>query len=79
MLMLIVWCRYVKVSNFIDSFGAEQWGKLQAWIDYEASFERFEVRLSNLAADRPVEPLLVYSMDLSKMWEGMDVSVGLSS
>ncbi|KZV18534.1 L-type lectin-domain containing receptor kinase VIII.2 [Dorcoceras hygrometricum] len=70
----------VKVSN-VSSIHLElnSGEKLQAWIDYEASSERFEVRLSNLGADRPVEPLLIYSMDLSKMWEGMDVSVGVSS
>lgn len=70
----------VKVSN-VSSIHLElnSGEKLQAWIDYEASSERFEVRLSKLGADRPVEPLLFYSIDLSKMWEGMDVSVGLTS
>ncbi|XP_073286391.1 lectin-like protein LEC [Primulina huaijiensis] len=70
----------VKVSN-VSSFHLElnSGEKLQSWIDYDASSERFEVRLSKLGADRPVEPLLFYSMNLSKMWEGIDVSVGLSS
>ncbi|XP_075486325.1 lectin-like protein At1g53070 [Primulina tabacum] len=70
----------VKVSN-VSSIHLELTSgeKLQAWIDYEASSERFEIRLSKLGSDRPVEPLLFYSIDLSTMWEGMDVSVGLSS
>ncbi|KAL0375288.1 UNVERIFIED_CONTAM: hypothetical protein Sradi_3444500 [Sesamum radiatum] len=53
--------------------------KLQAWIDYEASSKRFEVRLSKFGDNRPVDPLLSYPIDLSQMWNEEDVTVGLSS
>ncbi|KAL8526779.1 hypothetical protein ACS0TY_015840 [Phlomoides rotata] len=53
--------------------------KLQSWIDYEASGKRFEVRLSKFGETRPLDPLLSYPIDLSKMWKDEDVTVGLSS
>ncbi|GFQ07823.1 L-type lectin-domain containing receptor kinase s.4 [Phtheirospermum japonicum] len=53
--------------------------KLQAWIDYEASSKRFEVRLSKFGTNKPLAPLLTYPIDLSKMWTNENVTVGLSS
>lgn len=70
----------VKVSN-VSSINLLLNGgeKLQAWIDYEASSKRFEVRLSKFGEIRPLDPLLTYPIDLSKMWEDEEVIVGLSS
>lgn len=53
--------------------------RFSAWIDYEASSKRFEVRLAKGGKDKPVDPLLTYSIDLSKMWIGENVTVGWSS
>ncbi|CAK9133928.1 unnamed protein product [Ilex paraguariensis] len=53
--------------------------KLQAWIDYEVGSRRFEVRLNKLGELRPVDPLLSYPIDLSRMWKEDEVFVGLSS
>lgn len=53
--------------------------KLQTWIDYEASGKRFEVRLSKVGEIRPLDPLLSYLINLSKMWKDEDITVGLSS
>ncbi|KAL3640705.1 hypothetical protein CASFOL_015673 [Castilleja foliolosa] len=53
--------------------------KLQAWIDYEASGKRFEVRLSKFGTNKPLTPLLTYPIDFSKMWTNENVTVGLSS
>ncbi|KAL7136344.1 hypothetical protein ABFS83_10G023700 [Erythranthe nasuta] len=70
----------VKVSNASSvSLLLNSGDKLQAWIDYEASGKRFEVRLSKLGQSRPVDPLLSYPIDLSRMWRDENVSVGLSS
>lgn len=70
----------VKVSN-VSSINLVLNGgeKLQTWIDYEASSKRFEVRLNKFGERRPVEPLLTYPIDLSKMWGDEDAVVGLSS
>ncbi|KAL3826076.1 hypothetical protein ACJIZ3_022105 [Penstemon smallii] len=70
----------VKVSNVSSiNLVLNSGEKLQAWIDYEASSKRFEVRLSKLGENRPVAPLLSYSIDLSKMWKRENVTVGFSS
>ncbi|KAA8518982.1 hypothetical protein F0562_016244 [Nyssa sinensis] len=42
--------------------------KLQAWIDYEVGSKRLEVRLTKFGEIRPVDPLLLYPIDLSQMW-----------
>ncbi|KAH6802901.1 hypothetical protein C2S51_034347 [Perilla frutescens var. frutescens] len=70
----------VKVSN-VSSINLVLNGgeKLQAWIDYEASSKRFEVRLSKFGESRPLDPLLTYSIDLLEMWKDEAVIVGLSS
>ncbi|KAH6824798.1 hypothetical protein C2S53_010873 [Perilla frutescens var. hirtella] len=52
---------------------------LQAWVDYEASGKRLEVRLSKLGNTKPLDPLLSYPIDLGMMWRGKAVAVGLSS
>ncbi|KAI3473173.1 hypothetical protein Pfo_029888 [Paulownia fortunei] len=70
----------VKVSNVSSiNLVLNSGEKLQAWIDYEASSKRFEVRLSKFGDNRPLDPLLSYPIDLSKMWKEEDVTVGLSS
>ncbi|XP_059628049.1 L-type lectin-domain containing receptor kinase VIII.2-like [Cornus florida] len=53
--------------------------KLRSWIDYDASSKRLEVRLSELGGVRPYKPLLTYPIDLSEMWKGEEVFVGISS
>lgn len=53
--------------------------KLQAWIDYEVGLRRLEVRLSKLGERKPVDPLLFYPIDLSRIWKEKEVFVGLSS
>ncbi|KAE8686971.1 heme-binding-like protein [Hibiscus syriacus] len=53
-------------------------GKLHCWIDYEATSNRLEIRLSQSSSSRPDDPLLSYSINLSKLWND-EVFVGLSS
>ncbi|KAH7553785.1 hypothetical protein ACOSQ2_029654 [Xanthoceras sorbifolium] len=53
--------------------------KLNSWIDYEASSTRLEVRLSHSGDIKPVDPLVSYPIDLSKIWNGEEVFLGLSS
>ncbi|KAL8102267.1 lectin-like protein At1g53070 [Apium graveolens] len=70
----------VKVSNVsLMKLVLNNGEKLQAWIDYEASSKKLEVRLSKVGHVRPVEPLLSYSIDVSKIWKEDEVFVGLSS
>lgn len=70
----------VKVSNVSSLNMILRSGeKLQSWINYEASGKRLEVRLSKFGGIRPVDPLLSYPIDLSKMWRDDNVFVGLSS
>ncbi|XP_020215717.1 lectin-like protein LEC [Cajanus cajan] len=53
--------------------------KLHAWIDYEASSRRLEVRLSQHGKSRPSDPLLWHSIDLSSVWKEKEMFVGFSS
>lgn len=53
--------------------------KLHAWVDYDSSSKRIEVRLSKFGSPRPYNPLLVYQVDLGDMWRNEEVLVGLSS
>lgn len=70
----------VKVSNVSSmKLVLNNGEKLQAWIDYEASSKKLEVRLSALGRVRPVDPLLSYSIDVSKIWKGDELFMGLSS
>lgn len=50
--------------------------KLHTWIDYEASSQRLEVRLSQYAHSRPSDPFLWYSIDFSGIWEESQMFVG---
>ncbi|KAF2296200.1 hypothetical protein GH714_036705 [Hevea brasiliensis] len=60
--------------NTSDVFVSVKSGvKLKAWINYDASSKRLEVRLSKLRDKRP------YSIDLSNMWEVSDVYAALGS
>lgn len=70
----------VKVSNVSSVKMVLNSGeKMQAWIDYEPGFLRLEVRLGQLGEMRPVNPLLSYRIDLSRMWKDKELFVGLSS
>ncbi|XWS55582.1 hypothetical protein CRYUN_Cryun09bG0013000 [Craigia yunnanensis] len=53
--------------------------KVHSWIDYEASSKRLEIRLTQSSSTRPDDPLLSYSIDLSKLWNDEEVFLGLSS
>ncbi|KAJ8753763.1 hypothetical protein K2173_000017 [Erythroxylum novogranatense] len=53
--------------------------RLHSWIDYEASTKRLEVRLGQSGGVKPIEPMLTYPVDLSRMWNDDEVLVGLSS
>ncbi|KAK4268676.1 hypothetical protein QN277_025293 [Acacia crassicarpa] len=53
--------------------------KLHTWIDYEASSQRLEVRLSQYGHSKPVDPLIWYSLDFSKIWKKSEMFVGLNS
>ncbi|KAJ1437321.1 Legume lectin domain [Sesbania bispinosa] len=54
-------------------------GKLHAWIDYEASSKRLEVRLSQYGHSRPADPLLWHSIDFLNMWEAEEMFAGFGS
>ncbi|KAL2484785.1 Concanavalin A-like lectin family protein [Abeliophyllum distichum] len=70
----------VKVSNVSSINLVLNSGKrLQCWIDYVAVSKRLEVRLSKLSDIRPVDPLISYPIDLSRMWKEDEVFVGISS
>ncbi|OAY41418.1 L-type lectin-domain containing receptor kinase VIII.2 [Manihot esculenta] len=53
--------------------------RLSSWIDYEAGSKRLEIRLSLFGDARPIDPLLSYPIDLSKLWNEEEVFIGLSS
>ncbi|KAJ0027833.1 hypothetical protein Pint_35267 [Pistacia integerrima] len=70
----------VKVSNVSShNMSLNSGKKFTSWIDYEASSKRLEVRLSHFGDSKPVDPLLSYPIDLSKVWNNEEVFVGLSS
>lgn len=52
---------------------------LRSWIDYEASSKRLEIRLGKSGTEKPYEPFISYPIDLSKMWGGREVLLGVSS
>ncbi|GAU40133.1 hypothetical protein TSUD_163020 [Trifolium subterraneum] len=54
-------------------------GKLYAWIDYQASERRLEVRLSRYGHSKPVDPLLRQTVDLSNNWKTEEMFVALNS
>ncbi|KAF5476192.1 hypothetical protein F2P56_007927 [Juglans regia] len=68
-----------KLSNASAYNLARSSGKIHAWIDYEASSKRLEVRLGQDGSSRPSSPLLSYRIALSKVWEDEEVFVGFSS
>ncbi|KAI9169888.1 hypothetical protein LWI28_019139 [Acer negundo] len=53
--------------------------KLDSWINYDASAKSLEVRLCYSGNIKPINLLLFYSIDLSKLWHDTDVFVGLTS
>ncbi|EEF34513.1 L-type lectin-domain containing receptor kinase VIII.2 [Ricinus communis] len=53
--------------------------RLSSWIDYEAGSRRLEVRLSKFGNIKPMDPLLSYPIDLSKLWKDEKFYIGLSS
>ncbi|XP_061336639.1 lectin-like protein LEC [Gastrolobium bilobum] len=52
--------------------------KLHAWIDYEASSRRIEVRLSQHGNSKPFDPLLWHSINLSNVLKEEKMFVGFS-
>ncbi|CAL1378912.1 unnamed protein product [Linum trigynum] len=70
----------VKVRNVSSANALLSSGKrLHSWVDYEAGSKRLEVRLSQSGGEKPVDPLLSYPIDLTRMWNEQEVIVGLSS
>lgn len=70
--------RNVSSINLLLSSGE----KLQAWIDYETSSKRLEVRLNKFGEIRPFDPLISYPVDLPRVWgsnSSNEVFVALSS
>ncbi|KAK7382557.1 hypothetical protein VNO80_01458 [Phaseolus coccineus] len=65
-----------KISNNLALTSGE---KLHAWIDYEASSRRLEVRLSHHGKSRPSVPLLWHSIDLSDVLKVNEMFAGFSS
>lgn len=65
-----------KISNNLDLTNRN---KLHAWIDYEASSRRLEVRLSHYGNSRPSDPFLWHSIDLSNVLKEEEMFVGFSS
>ncbi|CAK7325788.1 unnamed protein product [Dovyalis caffra] len=53
--------------------------KLKSWVDYDVTSKRLEIRLSKLGDERPSNPAIAYSIDLSKMWGDNEVYVALQS
>ncbi|XP_044473811.1 probable L-type lectin-domain containing receptor kinase S.7 [Mangifera indica] len=69
-----------KVSNISShNMWLNSGKKMTSWIDYEAGSKRLEVRLSHSGGTKPVDPLLSYPIDLSKMLNDEEVFMGLSS
>ncbi|KAK7256836.1 hypothetical protein RIF29_30364 [Crotalaria pallida] len=52
--------------------------KLHAWIDYEASSRRLEVRLSQYGNSRPSDALLWHTINFSNVWDAKEMFVGFS-
>lgn len=70
----------VKISNVSSHDMVLNSGKkFFSWIDYQASYKRLEVRLGQSNDVKPVDPLLSFPIDLSKIWNEEEVFVGLSS
>ncbi|KAJ6311844.1 hypothetical protein OIU77_013571 [Salix suchowensis] len=71
----------VGVSNASSSVHLETntGEKLKSWVDYKVSLKRLEVRLSKVGDERPQNPAISYSVDLSKMWGDNEVYVALQS
>ncbi|CAL1399373.1 unnamed protein product [Linum trigynum] len=71
----------VKVRNVSSVNALLSSGKrLHSWVDYEAGSKRLEVRLSQFGGEKPVDPLLSYPIDLTRMWNNdQEVRVGLTS
>ncbi|TKY65922.1 L-type lectin-domain containing receptor kinase VIII.2 [Spatholobus suberectus] len=67
----------INASSFIIGLKSE--GKLHAWIDYEASSKRLEVRLNQYGQSRPSDPLLWHSIDLSNVWGAEEMFAGFST
>lgn len=70
----------VVVSN-VSSLGLLLNGgePLKSWIDYEASSKRLEIRLGKSGTEKPYQPLISHSIDLSNMWGDKEVLMGISS
>lgn len=68
-----------KMNTSSVNMGIRNGGKLHAWIDYEASSRRLEVRLSQYGVSRPADPLLWHSIDFSSVWKAEEMFAGFSS
>lgn len=67
------------VSGKITNLGLKSDEKLHAWIDYEASSRRLEVRLSQKGKkSRPFDPILWHKIDLYNVLKEKEMFVGFS-
>ncbi|WCJ19753.1 hypothetical protein M5689_002031 [Euphorbia peplus] len=71
----------VTVNNGAPTFFVLKVGeKMKSWVDYDSTSKRLEIRLGRLDdRRRPYDPIIAYSIDLSKMWQDKGVFVGLGS
>ncbi|KAL2336970.1 hypothetical protein Fmac_011416 [Flemingia macrophylla] len=67
----------INASSVIRGLKSE--GKLHAWIDYEASSKRLEVRLNQYGQSKPTDPLLWHLIDLSNVWGAEEMYAGFST
>ncbi|KAJ1411268.1 Legume lectin domain [Sesbania bispinosa] len=67
-----------KISNTSSINLALTSEKLHAWIDYEASSRRIEVRLSQHGISKPSDPLFWQTIDLSNVLKEKEMFVGFS-
>ncbi|KAE9592024.1 putative non-specific serine/threonine protein kinase [Lupinus albus] len=68
----------IKLAEVIVFVGLKSGEKLHAWIDYEASSRRLEVRLSQYDHSRPSDPMLWHTINFSNLWKAKEMFVGFS-
>ncbi|XP_002530403.2 lectin-like protein LEC [Ricinus communis] len=70
----------IRVNNEpLGHVWTERGQRMKAWIDYDASSKRIEIRINELNGKRPYDPFAAYALDLSKMWSDNEAFVVLGS
>ncbi|XP_004506648.1 lectin-like protein LEC [Cicer arietinum] len=65
-------------STYFTNLGLKSDEKLHAWIDYEASSRRLEVRLSKHGNSKPSDPLLWHKIDITNVLKAKEMFIGFS-